>query len=376
MSKASTVKDKILYWGGVTLITTVVVGSGYYIYKSLFGSPDDDEDKKDQDSINNSFDLLNSPQINNNNISNQKPTGLIMNQEKDEKDVENILSDQIIQKSDDNNNINNINNLNKLDDNNQKEKSVNIFSNKILFLKSFGININEAELFDNSTNVLTEEGTVRLIININYLAEKFYQLDNPNLDIKRRGKINSNYEEYLTLCNETLLCKQNAYQIAAQKILESLKKSVKFEEFEKFLKNIEPKRLEELSIKLMMEYNNTLFKYNMDLLDSNNTKAAYIFYLKTYIDNANKIYNQKSEIINTDNNDDESNNIFIFQFMSLKMQMDDQLYEKYHIVDEHLKLLVNKYNLVIDNEIAQLQNEFDEINNKFGDFQNSQKINN
>lgn len=373
MSKASTVKDKILYWGGVTLITTVVVGSGYYIYKSLFGSPDDDEDKKDQDSINNSFDLLNSPQINNNNISNQKPTGLIMNQEKDEKDVENILSDQIIQKSDDNNNINN---LNKLNDNNQKEKSVNIFSNKILFLKSFGININEEELFDNSTNVLTEEGTVRLIININYLAEKFYQLDNPNLDTKRRGKINSNYEEYLTLCNETLLCKQNAYQIAAQKILESLKKSVKFEEFEKFLKNIEPKRLEELSIKLMMEYNNTLFKYNMDLLDSNNTKAAYIFYLKTYIDNANKIYNQKSEIINTNNNDDESNNIFIFQFMSLKMQMDDQLYEKYHIVDEHLKLLVNKYNLVIDNEIAQLQNEFDEINNKFGDFQNNQKINN
>ena len=362
MSKSSSsIKDKIIYWGGVTLISTVVIGGGYYIYKSLFGSQEDDEDKKDQDSINNSFDLLNSPQINNNNIPKKNPTGLIINQEKDD---DNILSD-------------NSNNINKLIDNNKKEKKVNIFSNKLLFLRSFGININEAQLFDNSTNVLTEEGTVRLIININYLAEKFYQLDNPNLDAKRREKINSNYEEYLTLCNETLLCKQNAYQIAAQKILESLKKSVKFEEFEKFLKNIEPKRLEELSIKLMMEYNNTLFKYNMDLLDINNTKAAYIFYLKAYIDNANKIYNQKPEVINTNsNNDDESSNIFIFQFMSLKMQMDDQLYEKYHIVDEHLKLLVHKYNLVIDNEIAQLQNEFDEINNKFGDLQNGKKIDN
>ena len=59
--------------------------------------------------------------------------------------VANILSD-------------NSDNLNKLIDNNKKEKSINIFSNKILFLRSFGININEAQRqsnnFDNQISTL------------------------------------------------------------------------------------------------------------------------------------------------------------------------------------------------------------------------------
>ena len=46
------------------------------------------------------------------------------------------------------------------------------------------------------------------------------------------------------------------------------------------------------------------------------------------------------------------------------MQMDDKLYLKYHIEDEHLKLLVNKYNLFNDSEISQLQKEFDDFKHK------------
>ena len=42
--------------------------------------------------------------------------------------------------------------------------------------------------------------------------------------------------------------------------------------------------------------------------------------------------------------------------------MDDQLYEKYKLKDEHIKLLVKKYNLLDDNEVNQLQNEYDDIN--------------
>ena len=173
-------------------------------------------------------------------------------------------------------------------------------------------------------------------------------------------------EEYLTLCNETIICKQNSYQMAADRILKSLSKPLNFQEFEEFLKNIEPKKLDELSLQIMTELNDELFKYDLDIMDINKTKEAYIFYLKIYIEQANKIYEQHEKMKNEEGNENnEENNIFIFQFMNLKIQMDDQLYEKYHIEDEHLKLLIKKYNLSIDNEISQLQTEFEEINEKF-----------
>ena len=173
-------------------------------------------------------------------------------------------------------------------------------------------------------------------------------------------------EEYLTLCNETIICKQNSYQMAADRILKSLSKPLNFQEFEEFLKNIEPKKLDELSLQIMTELNDELFKYDLDIMDINKTKEAYIFYLKIYIEQANKIYEQHEKMKNEEGNENnEENNIFIFQFMTLKIQMDDYLYEKYHIEDEHLKLLIKKYNLSIDNEISQLQTECEQINEKF-----------
>ena len=57
------------------------------------------------------------------------------------------------------------------------------------------------------------------------------------------------------------------------------------------------------------------------------------------------------------------NHVRIF---SIKRKTDDILYLKYNIVEEHLKLLVYKYNLSNDNEVSQLQNEFYDINQKFG----------
>ena len=124
----------------------------------------------------------------------------------------------------------------------------------------------------------------------------------------------------------------------------------------------------------MTELNSQLHKYDLNIMDINKTKEAYIYYLKIFIENAKKIVEEatkKNNIFDENNknniNIEENNdNMFIFQFMGLKIEMDDQLYEKYKILDEHLKLLVNKYNLFSDNEINQLQNEFDDINRKIG----------
>ena len=371
--EGKSIKEKIFYWGGITLISTVIIGGSYYIYQSIFGSgekeKEENEDNNENNSINNSF------QLNDSNQNIQKNNNIDLNSSNN---INNIKSTIIT--TNENNNINN--NINSklikdediLNEENEEkiENNINIFENNIILLKSFGINIDETKLLKNSNSKITEEGIIRLIMYINYLADKFYILDNPKLDEKRRellDKINNNNEllieqDYLSLCNETLLAKQNAYQIAADKILSSLKIKLSIDELDEFVKNVDPKKLEELTIKIMTELNPTLHKYDMNIMDINKTKEAYIYYLKTFIENEKKIEEQKENI----NDNEESNNLFMFQFMSLKIKMDDLLYIKYNILDEHIKLLVNKYNLFNDNEINQLQNEFDDINKKLANF--------
>ena len=373
--EGKSIKEKILYWGGITLISTVIIGGSYYIYQSIFGSgekeKEENEDNNENNSINNSF------QLNDSNQNIQKNNNIDLNSSNN---INNIKSTIIT--TNENNNININNNINSklikdediLNEENEEkiENNINIFENNIILLKSFGINIDETKLLKNSNSKITEEGIIRLIMYINYLADKFFVLDNPKLDEKRRAlldKKNNNNEllveqDYLTLCNETLMAKQNAYQIAADKILSSLKIKLSMDELEEFVKNIDPKKLEELTIKIMTELNPTLHKYDLNIMDLNKTKEAYIYYLKIFIESEKKMEEQKENI----NDNEEGNNIFIFQYMSLKIKMDDLLYIKYNILDEHLKLLVNKYNLFNDNEINQLQNEFDDINKKVSNF--------
>ena len=375
--EGKTIKEKILYWGGITLISTVIIGGSYYIYQSIFGSgekeKEENEDNNENNSINNSF------QLNDSNQNIQKNNNIDLNSSNN---INNIKSTIITTNENNNINININNNINSklikdediLNEENEEkiENNINIFENNILLLKSFGINIDETKLLKNSNSKITEEGIIRLIMYINYLADKFFVLDNPKLDEQRRAlldKKNNNNEllieqDYLTLCNETLMAKQNAYQIAADKILSSLKIKLSMDELEEFVKNIDPKKLEELTIKIMTELNPTLHKYDLNIMDLNKTKEAYIYYLKIFIESEKKMEEQKENI----NDNEEGNNIFIFQYMSLKIKMDDLLYIKYNILDEHLKLLVNKYNLFNDNEINQLQNEFDDINKKVSNF--------
>ena len=392
--EGKSIKEKILYWGGITLISTVIIGGSYYIYQSIFGSDENEKDKKikeeKEEDINDSI-MSGSFKLNDSNQNIQKNNNIEINSSNNINNINNNINiinninSSIFTKNEnlnigetENNNINNNinNNLNNkliTDDDILKEEkeekienNINIFDNDIIFLKSFGINIEELNNLTNSNNKLTDDGIVRIIIYINFLADKFYSIDNPDLDKKRLevlAKKNSNNDltieqEYLTLCNETFLARQNVYQIAAQKILKSLKINFTIEQLQESVKVIEPKKLEDLSIKLMMELNSTLFKYDLNFMDINKTKEAYIYHLKIYIENAKKLIEQ-NENININN---EENNMIIFKYMALKMEMDDQLYEKYKLKDEHIKLLVKKYNLLDDNEVNQLQNEYDDIN--------------
>ena len=376
--ESKSIKEKIFYWGGMTLISTVILGGSYYIYQSIFGSEEkDDKEENEINSLNDS-----NQEIQNNNINNIN-NNIEINSSNN---ITNINS--IIFPKNENNNIgetqtniisNKLNNnliLKEEEDINEENdqnisNNINIFNNNIIFMKSFGLNIDESKIFKNGTNKFQEDGAMRLIIYINYLAEKFYILDNPTLDEKRREaliKKNENNNEllleqkYLELCNETLDYKRDIYQIAAQKIINCLKVRIVQDELNKIISSLDPKQIDEISIKIILEINSDLNKYDLDYMDINKTKEAYIYYLKTYIENTKNLFEQKEK--NENDNIEGKGAMLVFKYMSLKLQTDDQLYIKYKIVDEHLKLLVYKYNLFNDNDIIQLQKESDVINRK------------
>ena len=376
--ESKSIKEKIFYWGGMTLISTVILGGSYYIYQSIFGSEEkDDKEENEINSLNDS-----NQEIQNNNINNVN-NNIEINSSNN---ITNINS--IIFPKNENNNIgetqtniisNKLNNnliLKEEEDINEENdqnisNNINIFNNNIIFMKSFGLNIDESKIFKNGTNKFQEDGAMRLIIYINYLAEKFYILDNPTLDEKRREaliKKNENNNEllleqkYLELCNETLDYKRDIYQIAAQKIINCLKVRIVQDELNKIISSLDPKQIDDISIKIILEINSDLNKYDLDYMDINKTKEAYIYYLKTYIENTKNLFEQKEK--NENDNIEGKGAMLVFKYMSLKLQTDDQLYIKYKIVDEHLKLLVYKYNLFNDNDIIQLQKESDVINRK------------
>ena len=61
--ESKSLKEKILYWGGITLISTVIIGASYYIYESLFYSEEKEQKvENENNSINNSFQLNDSNQ--------------------------------------------------------------------------------------------------------------------------------------------------------------------------------------------------------------------------------------------------------------------------------------------------------------------------
>ena len=376
--ESKSIKEKIFYWGGMTLISTVILGGSYYIYQSIFGSEEkEDKEENEINSLNDS-----NQEIQNNNINNIN-NNIEINSSNN---ITNINS--IIFPKNENNNIgetqtniisNKLNNnliLKEEEDINEENdqnisNNINIFNNNIIFMKSFGLNIDESKIFKNGTNKFQEDGAMRLIIYINYLAEKFYILDNPTLDEKRREaliKKNENNNEllleqkYLELCNETLDYKRDIYQIAAQKIINCLKVRIVQDELNKIISSLDPKQIDDISIKIILEINSDLNKYDLDYMDINKTKEAYIYYLKTYIENIKNLFEQKEK--NENDNIEGKGAMLVFKYMSLKLQTDDQLYIKYKIVDEHLKLLVYKYNLFNDNDIIQLQKESDVINRK------------
>ena len=378
--ESKSIKEKIFYWGGMTLISTVILGGSYYIYQSIFGSEEkDDKEENEINSLNDSNQEIQNNNINNinnnieinssNNITNINSINFPKNEnnnigETQTNIISNKLNNNLILKEEED--------INEENDQNIISNNINIFNNNIIFMKSFGLNIDESKIFKNGTNKFQEDGAMRLIIYINYLAEKFYILDNPTLDEKRREaliKKNENNNEllleqkYLELCNETLDYKRDIYQIAAQKIINCLKVRIVQDELNKIISSLDPKQIDDISIKIILEINSDLNKYDLDYMDINKTKEAYIYYLKCYIDNVNSICEQK-ENNEISENIEENNAMIIFKFMSVKLQSDDLLYIKYKIIDEHLKLLVNKYNLLNDNEINKLQDEFDEINRK------------
>ena len=175
-------KEKILYWGGITLISSVIIGGSYYIYQSIFGSDGEEKEKKikeeKEENINDSI-MSGSFQLNDSNQNIPKNNNIEISSSNNINNINNNINiinninSTIFTKNEnlnigetENNNINtNINNnLNNdlIKDaevlNEEKEEkienNINIFDNDIIFLKSFGINIEDLNSLINNNNKL------------------------------------------------------------------------------------------------------------------------------------------------------------------------------------------------------------------------------
>lgn len=270
-------KEKILFWGAVAGLSTIVATSGYYLYQYI--TEEDEEYEKE-------------------------------NQKKKQTDLDKVKSE-----------------------------------------------IKEEEIFENGK--MTPEGIVKLMTKINKLSDFFYARDYPDLDKKRRDAFDKDENLYAQLCNESLMNKQLCTQKATNEIIVKFQKyHLSMESIQEYMGGIDPKLIEELS----MKYDEP--DENEKNITKEKAKEAYIYYAKSFLEATTKFqakYNNPSLMV-----DEEGQAQIMMEFFSLKMKLDDMLFLKYQINDQKLKGLLYRNNLLLDPEIMKYQDELDKLDKMMG----------
>lgn len=191
---------------------------------------------------------------------------------------------------------------------------------------------------------ITEEIAVQLMIKIEQLAELEYLKDNENTDKKRRAINNYSSEEYMQLCQETLMKKQYANQLAAEKVLSQFKHRISFEELNTKIRQIAPEKLETLSLTLYTPFENEILP-SVDI-----AKEAYIYYTTSFLSEMESL-NMKYQ--NSPNADIDQQ---LIELMMLKLRIDDQIYTKYKTNDRLARIVLGKeHKFITDPDLKELK---------------------
>lgn len=209
-------------------------------------------------------------------------------------------------------------------------------------------NINESELFENGK--LTEKGAVITLMKINKIATNKYQKDYPEIDEKRRKAINSEIE-YSKICAESLEFFSNCYQTAAKEFFDNLTIKITFEQFQEFLQNIPPQKLDELN----MEY----FELSEEdkKFGGEKAKEAYIYYANTFLNEMTEFQNKYANFDPNNQMENGMQELIMIEMISRKLRADDMLFLKYKIKEDALKAILYQNHLLLDPEIKELNDK-------------------
>lgn len=198
-------------------------------------------------------------------------------------------------------------------------------------------------------NQINLDNAIKASIQLNKISENYYQKKHSELEQQRRDALTKNNELlYAQLCQETFVHKQECLVEAAKEIF----KDISIEEFQSYTALADPKQMEELAIKYSEADSN-------DQMTKEKAKEAYIYYVKTFIEEHQKL-TQKYPNISSEKNEERDQNMMI-DFFILKTKIDDLLNLKFQISEQKLSEYITKNQLLLDPDIQHYQSELEKL---------------
>ncbi len=217
-----------------------------------------------------------------------------------------------------------------------------------LYSSFFEENLTEEELIEieEIKNDLEKHGkldqdlAMRILYMTNHHAEEEIKKTHPLIDKKRREALKDE-QEYKRICMEYLEAKEFAYQNSSKRIMTEF--NTTFEEVQQMLSNLDPTYME----KKFFEFEQPKFEHEKP--NKEIAKEAFLFYGKKLMEEMQGLSSQSRNFQFLQS--PEGQQEMMFNLLVGKMKVEDLLYIKYKLSENHVRYLLQDYNLLSDPEI-------------------------
>jgi hypothetical protein len=229
----------------------------------------------------------------------------------------------------------------------------NILKNDVELTEDHKMQIEEIkEEIEESNGELTIESAILLVSLITKISQDIFSKYKSDINQRRRANF-KNKEEYVKLCKETFSLKEKALNNSTKKVLLHFG-NVSYEKIQKMIKKISPYELESISYK----FNHPTFEENAPP-DKNTVKDAFKFFANKFIEEIEYFHkiSESGELMNNlekVKNLNQIENSLIFDLLTLKLKIDDELYLKFGYTEDQIRYLLFEYQLYEDPEVKKL----------------------
>jgi hypothetical protein len=196
---------------------------------------------------------------------------------------------------------------------------------------------------------LTPEVAIKIMALTNKQAEDTIKKIKPDIDERRRAALGT--PEYEQICQEYFEVKETAYQTATAMVLKSYG-NIQMEDLHAVMSKVSPHDLERKA-----------FKYEKPTFTGEPPSSGLVKEMfKHYGNQLASRMREFHQRMNQYQADPSMQDFLIFRILSLKVQIDDELYMKYKYTETQIRYLLYEYNLIDDPEIK-------EVNEKISRFE-------